>query len=107
MRRAAKVDVGQGSIVVALRAIGATVEILSGVGRGVPDLLVGWRSGNYLLEVKEPEGVRGGCSRDGQKLTPDQVRWHDRWRGRVHVVRSIDEAFDALGIARPGGRECA
>ena len=43
MRRAARVDRNQAEIVVALRAGGASVQPLHAVGKGVPDLLVGWR----------------------------------------------------------------
>ncbi len=53
MRRAANVDRNQPEIVAALRAAGATVEYLHAVGGGCPDLLVGYRGANYVLEVKE------------------------------------------------------
>ena len=85
--RAAKVDRNQPEIVAALRAIGATVQPLHTVGRGVPDLLVGWRGANLLLEVKDGAG---------KGLTPDQVEWHCQWRGQVCIVRSVDDALAVL-----------
>jgi hypothetical protein len=81
--RAAKIDRNQPEIVKALRAAGATVQILSTVGKGCPDLLVGYNDVNYLLEVKMPGG----------KLTDDQRVWHSEWRGRFTVVYSSEEAL--------------
>lgn len=86
-RRAARIDKNQPKIVKALRNYGATVTSLASVGDGVPDLLVGFRGDNYLLEVKNGEDA---------KLTPAQVVWHRDWKGRVHVVRTVQEALDVL-----------
>lgn len=88
MRYASNVDANQGDIVDALRAIGATVELLHRVGGGVPDLLVGYRGTNHCLEVKD-----GSKAPSDRRLTPDQIRWHGAWRGRVHVVINTDEAI--------------
>jgi len=82
MSRAKAVDRNQPEIVAALRDAGATVQILSAVGKGCPDLLVGYNEVNYLLEVKMPGG----------KLTDDQRVWHSTWAGRFAVVYSADEA---------------
>jgi hypothetical protein len=43
MKRAAKVDINQKEIVAYLRKIGASVAVMSAVGQGFPDLVVGWR----------------------------------------------------------------
>ena len=92
MRRAAKVDRNQSEIVEALRKFGASVQSLAAVGDGVPDLLVGWRGMNLLIEVKDgskPPSVR--------KLTPDQEAWHDAWAGRpVFVVTCVDQVLKIL-----------
>ena len=87
MRRAAKVDRNQAAIVLALRGVGATVCITSDVGRGYPDLTVGFRGCTFLVEVKMP----------GEGLTPDQVAWHQMWNGHVAIVHSEDEAYEAIG----------
>jgi hypothetical protein len=92
--RAKKVDLNQMEIVATLRKIGATVQSLATVGNGCPDLLVGFRGINYLMEVKD-----GGKVPSAQKLTPDQVKWHIEWCGEVHIVRSIYDAFEVLGFA--------
>lgn len=93
MRRAARVDANQTEIVNALRAAGAAVEPLHRVGDGCPDLLVGYRSHNYLLEIKD-----GNKPPSKRKLTPDQVEWIAGWRGQVSVVTSVDEALAAIGV---------
>jgi hypothetical protein len=92
MRTAAKVDENQILIITALRTIGATVQNLSGVGKGCPDLLVGFRGKNFLLEVKRPKakGQRAGATTEAQKA------FISRWRGQYAIVSTIDEAFSAL-----------
>ena len=84
-----KVDQNQGEIVDALISAGASVDSLAGVKFGVPDLLVGFRGINYLIEVKAD-------SRRG-KLTPAQIEWHAKWRGAVSVAHNIDEALEIIG----------
>ena len=64
MRRAAKVDANQTEIVKALRQVGASVQSLAATGKGCPDLLVGIRGLNFLIEVKD-----GAKPRSDRKLT--------------------------------------
>ena len=85
MRRAAKIDTTQNAIVKAFREMGASVSILSAVGQGCPDLVMGYRGLNVLVECKTGNG----------KLTPDQERFHENWKGDVRIARSVD---DAIGI---------
>lgn len=86
--RAAKIDANQPEIVAALRKIGCTVQILSSVGKGCPDILAGYRGKNFLLEIKD-----GAKPVSAQKLTPDQIEWHDLWNGQVSVVNCVDQAI--------------
>ena len=95
MRRAAKVDANQSDIVAALRKAGATVQPLHAVGKGCPDLLVGYQRVNYLLEVKDGSKVPSA-----QKLTEDQVEWHELWRGQAAVVNDVKSALTAIGALR-------
>jgi len=95
--RAARVDANQAEIVDALRKVGCTVQPLHAVGQGVPDLLVGYRGNNVLIEVKD-----GSKPPSARKLTPDQVKWHGDWRGHVAVVSTVAEAIAAVGIAHRG-----
>lgn len=90
--RAAKVDDNQREIVSALRGVGATVCHLHTVGMGCPDLLVGWRGVNYLLECKD-----GKKPPSQQKLTPMQDEWHSGWKGSAFIVNSPEAALAAIG----------
>lgn len=86
-----KVDSNQTRVVKALRELGATVQHLHAVGKGCPDLLVGYKGGNYLLEVKDGEKAESQ-----RKLTPDQVIWHYDWKGQVAIVTSPRDAIDKI-----------
>lgn len=89
MRRAAKVDANQAVIVGALRACGAKVLSLAALGAGVPDLLIHHRGHFQLLEIKDGSKVPSA-----QKLTPDQIEFHQEWP--VTIVNSIESAIAAL-----------
>ena len=91
MRRAAKIDANQTEIVKALRSVGASVQSLASTGKGCPDLLVGFRGVNWLLEIKDGQKVKSE-----RKLTDDQVVWHQTWRGKVYIVESVDQALNLL-----------
>jgi len=91
--RAAKIDANQNEIVNALRKAGCSVQILSSVGKGTPDLICGHAGVNYFLEVKD-----GNKPKSAQKLTPDQVEWHSNWLGQVDVVNSVEQAFQVVGL---------
>ena len=93
MRRAARVDDNQGQIVDALRRVGCSVWSLAGVGKGFPDLAVGFRGRNLFLEVKD--GSKPPCKR---KLTPDEEAFHASWRGHVAVVESVEDALKIVGV---------
>ena len=97
MRLAARTDGNQAEIVKGLRKRGASVQPLHAVGKGCPDLLVGYRGQNYLMEIKDPTKPK----RD-QYLTKDQVQWHMDWVGRVVVVKSIEDALLEIGIEETG-----
>jgi Holliday junction resolvase len=91
MRQAAKTDANQTQIVNALRKAGASVQSLAAVGKGCPDLLVGYNGINYLMEVKD-----GNKMPSAQKLTIDQEHWHSVWTGVVHIVKTENEALKIL-----------
>lgn len=98
MRRA-KVDINQKQIVGELRSIpGVTVTHLHGVAMGCPDILVGYRGVNYLIEVKSE------WAKPGKALTELQQRWHDTWQGQKAVVWSAGEAMEVIGFDPKGER---
>lgn len=92
MRRA-KVDINQAKLVADLRTIpGCKVTHLHSVGMGCPDILVGYRGVNYLLEVKSE------WAKKGSELTEMQQRWHEGWPGQVAVVWSFSDACEVIGV---------
>ena len=88
MRYAARTDLNQAEIVESLRDMGCTVELLHRVGGGCPDILVGFRDRNVLLEIKQPKG----------RLNKLQRKWHALWKGQVAVVRSPEDALRVVGL---------
>ena len=88
-------------IVAALRAVGCSVQGVDHIP-GAPDLLVGYRGTNWLLEIKAPLGPRGGGAgkraHSGQALNEAQEKWHKGWRGQVATIHTVEDAFELLGI---------
>ena len=82
-----RVDVTHRPIIEALLAVGATVQSLHTIGKGCPDLLVGFRGQNYLFEVKRDEKAA---------LTPDECNWHLAWKGQNAVVWDVVQAVELL-----------
>ena len=87
-----KRDAVEGGIISALRKAGASVEQLA--ERNAPDLLIGYKGRNILMEVKSQRG----------RLSKGQAQWHTNWLGQVAVVRSAEEA---LGILYEGNGDNA
>lgn len=83
-----RIDANHGEIVKALRGVGASVQSLADLGKGAPDLLVGFRGRNWLFEVKD-----GSLPPSRQKLTLDEKKWRNSWRGHYAVATSPDEAL--------------
>ena len=91
-RRASKRDGNERSIIDALEQAGASVSQLS--AKGVPDLLVGFRRENHLIEVKDPAQVPSK-----RRLSVDQVDWMAAWRGRPPVVcETVRQALAVIGV---------
>jgi hypothetical protein len=99
-----RVDKNQPSIVRAFRASGFSVAITSSVSNGFPDLVVGINLGGLrgcyttLVEIKD-----GSKPLSAQKLTPDEVRFREQWRGNYHIVRSEEDVANLLDMIMQGG----
>lgn len=85
-RRRARIDSNQPEIVKEFRKHGCTVQHLHMVGGGCPDILVGYNSVNYLIEIKD-----GSKFPSERKLTPDEKMWHDEWLGSVYIIETIED----------------
>lgn len=97
VRRAAKVDGNHREVVEALEAVGAVVQSLAAVGEGCPDLLVGYRGVNHLIEVKD-----GSLPPSGRLLTPKQKSWHAGWKGKACIANSVSDALLIIGASSTG-----
>lgn len=94
MRTKAKIDLNQPDIVKALRDIPhVSVHSTAALGKGFPDLCVGYRGKTYLFEIKNPALVPSK-----QRLTPDETTWHSDWFGHVAIVTTADQILDHIGV---------
>jgi hypothetical protein len=93
--RGNRIDANQNEIVTALRKVGCSVAITSSLGKGFPDIVVGWKGRNYLLEIKD-----GSKTPSQRKLTPDEQKFHDFWFGDIKIVESVDDALRAVGAIK-------
>lgn len=96
MRRAARIDGNQKQIVKELRQIpGCLVTSTAGVGKGFPDIVVGYQGMNYLFEIKDPEKPP-----NKRRLTKHEHEFHEAWTGQVSVIHTTEEAMEIMGIKR-------
>ena len=92
---AKRTDSNQTEIVTALRKLGCSVAITSHVGKGFPDIVVGWKGRNFLFEIKDGSQVPSR-----RKLTPDEQKFHEFWFGDIKVVESVDDALRFVGAIK-------
>ncbi len=86
MRKRARKDDNQTIIVSAFRQFGASVFETHQIGGGFPDIVVGFRGKNYLIEIKDGEKCASRCA-----LTPAEIEFHATWHGRVEIIKSVEE----------------
>lgn len=97
VRYASRVDDNQKLLVEVWRRMGASVLILSAVGHGCPDVLVGYNGLNALVEIKDGSKVPSK-----QKLTTLELEFHENWRGHVCVIKDEEEAQQLIHKMRNG-----
>lgn len=91
-RYAARTDVNQRGLVDLLRACGCVVEVISDVGRGVPDLLCLYRGVIFLVEIKD-----GNQPPSRQSLTAAERAFHLAWDGApIYIINSDETAMQML-----------
>lgn len=90
-----RTDSNQGELVKIARDMGATVQNLASVGHGCPDLLIGFRGKNFLIEVKD-----GKKSPSHRALTIPEKAWHETWNGNVKIIKSVDEMVILLNSVK-------
>ena len=96
VRRAARADANQPAIVKEFRKCGCSVQHLHTVGQGCPDLIVGISGVNVLIEIKD-----GDKKPSDQKLTEDEAKWHEEWRGmKVEIVIFKEDVLPLVNRVR-------
>ena len=95
-RRAKRRDENEAEIVAALRQLGCLVWQLD----EPCDLLVVWKGQKHLLEVKNPDGK---AKNRRKVLTKRQRETWKQWGEHITIVKSLSEAFRAIGAEVAGG----
>lgn len=88
---AKRTDENQKEIVSIFRSLGASVQVLSDLGKGCPDIVIGIFGKNYLVEIKN-----GKKPPSGQRLTEAEQVFFDSWKGQVCIIKSLDEAVNFI-----------
>lgn len=110
-----RVDRNQPEIVKAVRKAGASVGHTHEIGKGFPDIVIGCdglslvgnfsrpevkktlskikglkivEGCNFLVEIKDEEQPESK-----RKLTPDEIEWHEKWKGQLAIVEGIRSAL--------------
>ena len=87
MRRTARADANQPDIVDTLRKRGASIWHTHTLGRGGPDIVIGYCGVNVLAEIKRDER---------EPLTPAEFKFHAAWRGQIVRLTNEREAAQLL-----------
>ena len=88
-------DANHRAIVTALRQLpGVTVADTADMGGGFPDIVVGIRGQNIMIEIKD-----GSKPPSKRKLTSAELAFHRDWTGQIAVVNSLDEALELVRLA--------
>lgn len=83
-----RTDVNHVAIKLAFSHLGCSVADARLMGQGFPDLVIGYRGQNLLVEVKKPRGPRAKA--DDRKDT--QKDFAATWKGQAPaIVRTIDD----------------
>lgn len=91
--RAKRVDDNQAKIVKQLRQLGLSVRHLHMVGDGLPDIIVGYRKQNFLIEIKDSQKIPSQ-----KKLTKDEQEFFDTWKGQVDKCETLEEIIKVVGL---------
>lgn len=94
-RRAARVDGNQKQLVSLWRDMGISVAVTSSSHGGFTDTVLGYGGLTVLAEIKDPSKPL----RD-RKLTPDQVKFHNEFKGAITVVETEQQAIELANLLR-------
>lgn len=99
MRKRGRTDSNQSEVIKKLRQIpGVSVAVTSSLGDGFVDIIVGFncrRRGKVNLMFELKDGAKMPSKR---KLTPDEQKFHDQWRGQIDKVESFDDCLKLMEL---------
>lgn len=89
-----RTDANHKDIIDAVRKI-PSVSVFSThmVGKGFPDIVIGYKGINYLVEIKD-----GAKTKSQKKLTEDEMRFHQSWFGQIIVCECVKDVLKLLQI---------
>ncbi len=87
----ARTDGNHTAVMDALRVAAMKPVSTAALGKGFPDIVVGFRGLNVALEVKD-----GDKPPSARALSADEREWHDTWPGQVAIVTTPEEAVLAV-----------
>jgi Holliday junction resolvase len=91
VRLKARVDSNQKKIVSELRKMGCSILHTHQLGKGAPDIIVGYNGNNYLIEIKD-----GSKTLSQQRLTRDELQFQSNWNGSYFVCNSVEQIKEIL-----------
>lgn len=83
-------DENHKTIVNLFKKQGCSVLDLAAVGRGCPDILVGYNGQTMLVEIKSKRG----------RLNEKQLQFQERWKGNLAVVRFNSDVNYVVNIMK-------
>lgn len=87
-----RTDRNHAEIINALRKIpNLSVFSTHEVGKGFPDIVIGYKGVNYLIEIKD-----GNKPPSARKLTDAELQFHYNWKGQIKIVNNLDEVLNLL-----------
>jgi Holliday junction resolvase len=92
---AKRVDANQKEMTKLFRDLGISVLVLSNVGKGCPDLLLGYNNRCILVELKD-----GSKRPSARKLTPLEAKFFEEWQGDARIINNATEAIALVNQLR-------
>jgi len=87
-----RTDRNQAEIVSELRKQeGISVFSTHTIGKGFPDIVVGYKGMNFLFEIKDELKTRSQT-----KLTEAEVKFHNEWNGQVSIVKNSTQIIKLI-----------
>jgi len=95
MRRAARIDSNQNTIVKQLRSIpGVTVATRH------EDILIGFRGLTFWVELKNPDVIKKSGGFKAGAIKDSQEKLRNEWTGQYLIAWTIDQILEEIGVTK-------